>query len=241
MQSEIVYMGLGYLKLLKPDLNLVSQEFVLVQAWKKTVSQIRYQNWFSDTLELDRVAADLPDFLGRLSERLSSGNYQTAPLALVPAPKSQKWDIRNGKWGPVSREKAKVRPLAHVALADQVAATAVMLCLSDRVESAQGDPRSDYWSRDDRKQVVSLGNRLFCDTGEKSKQLVHRWGSSKLYRAYFQDYRTFLNRPEAAAEQVQNNEREVFIVQTDLKQFYDRVTPQALHAKLNGVQRATTM
>jgi hypothetical protein len=225
------------LELLKPDLTLISQEFVLVQAWKKTVSLIRYQNWFSDTLELDRAAADLPDFLGRLSERLSSGNYQTAPLALVPAPKSQKWNIRNGKWGPAGTEKAKVRPLAHVALADQVAATAVMLCLSDRVESVQGDPRSDYWSRDDRKQVVSLGNRLFCDTDEKSKQLVHRWGSSKLYRAYFQDYRTFLNRPEVAAEQVQSNKSEVFIVQTDLKQFYDRVTPQALHAKINGLKR----
>ena len=225
------------MELLKPDLALISQEFVLVQAWKKTVSQIRYQNWFSDTLELDRVAADLPNFLGRLSERLSSGHYQTAPLALVPAPKSQKWDIRNGKWGPAGKEKAKVRPLAHVALADQVAATAVMLCLSDRVESAQGDPRRGYWSRDDRKQVVSLGNRLFCDTDKNTKQLVHRWGSSKLYRAYFQDYRTFLSRPEAAVEQVQNSEREVFIVQTDLKQFYDRVTPKALHTKINGLQR----
>lgn len=223
--------------LLKPDQTLISQEYVLVQAWKKTVSQIRYQNWFSDTLELDRAAADLPEFIGRLSERLSSSEYQTSPLALVPAPKSQEWDIINGRWGPANRGKAKIRPLAHVALADQVAATAVMLCLADRVESAQGDPRSDYRSKIERMNVVSLGNRLFCDAGESSKQLVHRWGSSKLYRAYFQDYRTFLNRPEAVIEQLQNDSREVFIVQTDLKQFYDRVTPRSLHEKINKLQK----
>ena len=42
---------------LEPRLDLLRQEYVLVQAWKKTASYIRYHNWFSDTLELDRTGA----------------------------------------------------------------------------------------------------------------------------------------------------------------------------------------
>ncbi|MGB3929184.1 MAG: hypothetical protein WBL20_09495, partial [Sphingobium sp.] len=67
--------------------------------------------------------------------------------------------------------------------------------------------------------------------------LVHRWGSSKLYRAYFQDYRSFLRRPETVAAAASDSDR-VLIVQTDLKQFYDRVTPTALHAEVSKLRRA---
>src|SRR3546814_16633204 len=68
-----------------PTLDQISQEYVLVQAWKKAASYIRYHNWFSDTLELDRAAADLPRFVSRLSARLRSGKYETDELKLVPA------------------------------------------------------------------------------------------------------------------------------------------------------------
>lgn len=219
-----------------PTLDQLSQEYVLVQAWKKAASYIRYHNWFSDTLELDRAAADLPNFISELSEQLRSGRYQTADLKLVPAPKSQRWQIdAAGIWQPRRSEKAKIRPLAHVSLADQVAATALLLCLSERVESAQGDPRGDFRSASVRQSVMSYGNRLFCDTLEGSDGLVHRWGSSKLYRAYFQDYRSFLRRPETMA--VDDDER-FLIVQTDLSQFYDRVTPEVLHTKLRKLQKS---
>ena len=80
-----------------PSLDLISQECVLVQAWKKSASYIRYHNWFSDTLELDRAAANLPEFISQLSERLRSGRYETASLKLVPAPKSQRWQV-DGRW-----------------------------------------------------------------------------------------------------------------------------------------------
>ncbi|MGN7928638.1 RNA-directed DNA polymerase [Sphingopyxis sp. 22461] len=142
----------------------------------------------------------------------------------------------NGHWAPQLPGKAKIRPLAHVSLPDQVAATALLLCLSERVETAQGDPRNDYRSPAGRRSVMSYGNRLFCDPIESGELLVHRWGSSKLYRAYFQDYRTFLNRPEGVAASFVGEEQDVFIVQTDLKQFYDRVTPEALHAKIRQLQ-----
>ena len=33
---------------LEPSLELLREEYVLVQAWKKTASYIRYHNWFSE-------------------------------------------------------------------------------------------------------------------------------------------------------------------------------------------------
>lgn len=219
-----------------PTIDQVAQEYVLVQAWKKAASYIRYHNWFSDTLELDRAAADLPRFISRLSERLRSGQYKTDELKLVPAPKSQRWHVNAaGLWKPAQSGPTKTRPLAHVSLSDQVAATALLLCLSERVETAQGDPRGDFGSSAVRRSVMSYGNRLFCDRAEAGDSLIHRWGSSKLYRAYFQDYRTFLQRPEAVAETLVTN-GPVLIVQTDLKQFYDRVTPELLCSQIEKLK-----
>ena len=52
--------------LLEPRLDQLSEEYVLVQAWKKTAAFIRYHNWYSDTLELDRAAVNR---FGRLEAR----------------------------------------------------------------------------------------------------------------------------------------------------------------------------
>ncbi len=222
---------------LEPRLDLLREEYVLVQAWKKTASYIRYHNWFSDTLALDRAAVNLRAFLGELGERLrSSESWQNDPLRIVPAPKSQRWRVQEGVWEPVEKKAtlALLRPLAHVNLADQVVATALMLCLADRVETLQGDPRRPVRDREARREVVSYGNRLFCDAicGE----LRHRWGSAKLYRAYYQDYRTFLSRPEVAAESISDAEGK-YVVHADLKQFYDRVRPDLLSAAIDRIRR----
>ena len=120
---------------LEPSLELLREEYVLVQAWKKTASHIRYHNWISDTLALDRAAVNLPAFLSELRKRLQSPeSWQNDPLRIVLAPKSQRWRVREGVWEPVEKgaTSARLRPLAHVA--DQVVATALMLCLADRVE-----------------------------------------------------------------------------------------------------------
>lgn len=224
---------------LYPDRALLSEEYVLIQAWKKTAGYIRYHNWFSDTLALDRAAVDLPRFLAGIRERLdSSENWANDPIRIVPAPKSQRWrvDDQSGAWNPIEKgaKAARLRPLAHVSLADQVVATAVMLCLADRIETLQGDPRSPISDDESRRRIVSYGNRLFCDAIKG--ELRHRWGSSKLYRAYFQDYRTFLARPdEVAATHLSANSRSVFVVHADLKQFYDRVRPSLLHQALDKV------
>lgn len=219
-----------------PSLELVSQEYVLVQAWKKASSFIRYHNWFSDALELDRASADLPWFISSLSERLRKGRYETDELRLVPAPKNQKRHLdANGFWKPAKRRSTKIRPLAHVSLSDQVTATALLLCLGDRVETAQGDPTANFSSSIERSSVTSYGNRLFCDRDDERGHLIHRWGSSKLYRAYFQDYRAFLQRPEMVAASLGSDDQ-ALIIQSDLKQFYDRVTPELLNAKVQALR-----
>ena len=224
---------------LEPHLELLREEYVLVQAWKKTASYIRYHNWFSDTLALDRAAVNLPAFIGELRERLQrSESWQNDPLRIVPAPKSQRWRVREGVWEPVEKRSTSVRlrPLAHVSLADQVVATTLMLCLADRVETLQGDPRRSARDQEPRRQVVSYGNRLFCDA--IGGELRHRWGSAKLYRAYYQDYRAFLTRPEIAAESIPAAKgKRVHIVHADLRQFYDRVRPNLLAEAIDRVRR----
>lgn len=218
-----------------PQIELLRQEYVLVQAWKKTAAHIRYHNWYADTLEIDLAAVNLPDFLRDIAAKLSSPHsWNNDPLRIVPAPKSQPWKVSMGRWEPVGGTKAtakKIRPLAHVALKDQVAATALMLCLADRVETLQGDPRRAIRTARERVRVISYGNRLFCDNVNDG--LRHRWGSAKLYRAYFQDYQTFLSRPEVVAEALSTDQStKIVIVHSDLKQFYDRVRPEFLTRKL---------
>jgi len=227
---------------LKPRFELLSQEYLLVQAWKKTASYIRYHNWYSDTLELDRAAINLPRFLAELAERLETpGQWTNDPLRIVPAPKSQDWHVTTDgpgtkRWEPAGKRKteAPLRPLAHVSLRDQVAATAVLLCLADRVETLQGDPRGQIEDTETRQRVISYGNRLFCD--DFNGNLRHRWGSTKLYRAFFEDYQSFLIRPEVVADEiVLTGSTRVVIVHSDLRQFFDRVRPGLFNEKLYGL------
>lgn len=229
---------------LSPLLHLLSREFVLVQAWKKTAAHLRYHNWFADTLDIDLTTADLPRFISGLSASIETGAWQPDPLRLIPAPKNQEWRVsgKSGVWEPcVSLRASKTRPLAHASLRDQVLATAIMLCLADRIETRQGDPRSQFSSEENRAKVSSYGNRLFCDfeSDPPPGRLVHRWGSSKFYRAYFQDYRTFVARPEFVADRHSAPDDEVVIVQADLKQFYDQVRPGLLRKKIRSFQDPT--
>lgn len=228
--------------ILGPRIELLKEEYVLVQAWKKTASYIRYHNWYADTLTLDRIAVDLPQFLAEIAERLKTPDqWVNDPLRIVPAPKSQQWRVTpdptgNKRWEPVigGKTAANLRPLAHVSIRDQVAATAVMLCLADRVETRQGLSRAPVKDAEARKRVISYGNRLFCD--EYGSELRHRWGSVKLYRSYYQDYRSFIERPEAVANGLTPHAGErIVIVHSDLLQFYDRVRPGLLAQKLRAL------
>lgn len=135
---------------------------------------------------------------------------------------------------PKELAETSLRPLAHLELEDQVVSTAVMMCLADRVEARQEDPRHADPRPGKFPRVISLGNRLFCD--DENGYLRFRWGSTHFYRGYFQDYRSFLARPEQAAEiAVRGGRSNLYVVQTDLKQFYDRVSPDVLSAKLSAL------
>lgn len=221
-------------------LDDLRMECVLMQAWKKTASHLRYHSWYSDTLGIDYQALRIPRFLAEIQERLSRpDDWKAQPLELVPAPKSQRWVIKDNRWEPASGTKVakKLRPLAHVALEDQVVATAIMMCLADRVETALGDPKNTLKDEERRKTTLAYGHRLFCDSDDSG--LRHRWGSSKLYRQYFQDYQAFLERPGVVAASLDGGsvDTEIAIVRSDLSKFYDRVRPQQLHRKLRAFKR----
>lgn len=230
------------MKSLIPDMPTLRTEYVLVQAFKKTVSYIRNHNWFADVLELDFATVNYPSFLSGLQRDLARPTrWQSQKVRLVPAPKSGPWRLSShGEWEPRPTEDeergiARLRPLAHVPLRDQVVATAIMLCVANRVETLQGDPRLDVRIPANRKRIVSYGNRLFCDAlpGKGGQRLQHRWGSSKLYRSYYTDYRTFISRPEIVAAEVdESRNTKTVIVHSDLSKFYDRVRPSLLLEKI---------
>ena len=218
---------------LTPSIKDLRMECVLMQAWKKTSAYLRSHSWYADTLGLDYQSLRIPHFISDIQERLQDPEgWVSTPIELVPAPKNQKWRFRHNKWEPCGSISDKIRPLAHVHLQDQVVATALMLCLADRVETAWGDPRLSPIDEIHRQHILSYGHRLFCD--RVGNKLQHRWGSTKLYRQYFQDYQTFLKRPKIVAEQLDSpgDDFEIAIIQSDLSKFYDRVRPKMLSQKL---------
>ena len=161
-------------------------------------------------------------------------NWHPKPLEFVFAPKSQNWFIpHDGEdWCPKEKElEKKLRPLAHVDLKEQVVATAAMLCMADRVETALGSTRGAINSEEDRALVNAYGNRLFCV--EKDDKLHHTWGSTKLYRSYFEDYQKFVERPDTVSMQFpQDDDYETAIIHSDLAKFYDQVRPELMKQKL---------
>ena len=93
-----------------------------------------------------------------------------------------------------------------------------------------------FVTRGAEKRVSSYGNRLFCEESVNGN-LRHRWGSTKLYRQYFEDYRSFVSRPAWVAESIERKDKQrVFIVESDLSKFYDRVRPHHLLDALRAFQ-----
>ena len=228
-------------EVLDPTLEHLRQEYVLVQAWKKTVAHLRAHNWYCDTLEVDWTTLNLAEFIEGIQRDLERPElWDSEPLRVVWAPKRQQWRISRGVWQPKRGLKEdRMRPLAHVSLRDQVVSTGIMLCLANRVETRQRDPRSfptDMESLQDC--VTSYGNRLFCD--EVDGELRHRWGSKKLYRSFFDDYRSFVHRPTKVADSwKRRGGYRVFVVESDLAQFYDRVHSNDVARALYSIRRPT--
>ncbi len=234
-------------KQLKPTLDYLSDPVVLAQAWKKSHSYIRSHNWYADTLELDASAINLEANLIAWGKELAAQRYQSKPMRLVPAPKTDVWTFekRNGhwEWRPAKTQtklSAKrrrtqlsepLRPLAHLTIKDQTVATAMMMCMADAVETAQGPT--------DGTNVSSFGNRLFCSWDEGRARFG--WGSSTTYSKYFQDYQRFLKRTAGAAKSLEVFQaffaapRAIYEVQLDMSAFYDSIDRTGLLLKLREV------
>lgn len=228
---------------LSPQAKIVQDKVVLAQAWKKTHTFIRRHNWYADVLELDASGVCLSENLDQWSNDIAAGDYQTSPAWLVPAPKNGLWCFlpeTEGGWQPrpTEGELAPVlRPLAHIALRDQSVATAVMLCLADCIESAQGDT-SLSTEQAVEQRVFSYGNRLYCSWTKNHTVASFSWGNSNAYSRYFQDYQKYIERPLTVAKNLNITEGEiVFIVSLDLSSFFDNIDIALLVEKLKVTYR----
>lgn len=150
-------------------------------------------------------------------------------------------DSSDGQPG-TAQPRLKLRPLAHLSIRDQSLATAVMMCLAEAVESAQGDTTGADVAAMRAAGVVSYGNRLHCTwntTAGARPRAQFAWGNSRTYRQYFQDYRTFLARPRRVCAELATQlrpRRELFVVSLDIRSFFDHVDRDALLAELKGME-----
>ncbi|MFM0502918.1 reverse transcriptase domain-containing protein [Paraburkholderia caffeinilytica] len=152
-------------------------------------------------------------------------------------------DEKSSPLDPTSQEQ-KLRPLAHVSIRDQTLATAVMMCLAEVVEGAQGDPSEKDVMKAREAGVASYGNRLQCRWIEKpdgSKRAHFSWGNSRTYRQYFDDYRNFLARPRRVCAELSSRtigRKELFVVSLDIKSFFDCIDRTALLRELFRLETA---
>lgn len=234
--------------LLAPKVDHLSDVVVLAQAWKKSHAYIGRHNWYADTLELDCSAIDLDRRLDDWHSSLVQGTYTPAPCWLVPAPKSAPWifssDIPGG-WGPKPSPSSDdveempsnvLRPIAHLGIREQTVATAVMLCLANCIESAQGDTTTAALEAA-KNEVFSYGNRLYCQWYNHGTRARFSWGNSDMYSRYFKDYQQFVARPNEVARLVdrEKDERElVYVAKFDISAFFDNIDVDRL---VKGLRR----
>lgn len=238
--------------------SYLTDPLLMALAWKKAHEYIRTTNWYADNFELDVSSIDLPNRCQEWADEIQD-QLGFKPLELVPAPKSHPWEfvkpddplrVADYKliWQPTESTKdeqngeeeqsnqcsepLRLRPLAHIGIREQSIMTLVMMCLANDVETDQGDPSTDY-ERVHEKGVVSYGNRLYCQYHEGKAE--HSYGATTTYSKYFTDYRRFLERPYYFAGQElqeKSDEEEVYLLELDLSQFFDRINREKLVDKI---------
>jgi len=240
---------------LEPSIEYLTDEVVMAQAWKKTHNYIRTFNWYADTLALDISALGIEANARIWADLLREGK-PLHPIELVPASKSEAWEINEAKgWGPTQKSlkkregdadtegKIPLRPLAHLSIRDQTWSSAAMLCLADIVETAQGDCSHDHDGAEGAlsRGVYSYGNRLLCSWKEDlsySDKAWFRWGNSQTYRGFYIDYQSFLERPITVGRRISEHKaegEEIFIVNLDLSKFYNTIDREKLIGRLRNL------
>lgn len=236
---------------LAPSLRYLTDEVVLAQAWKKAEGYCRRHNWYTDVLELDLAVLTIESDLKEWAAQVQDPAYRPAPMQLVPAPKNCPWtfpeteqdDPSAGDWVP-KEPPAPLRPLAHLGIRDQTLAMALLLCFADAVETRQGPTDQPDVRTAQRLGVFSYGNRLWCDwevRGDLPALARFRWGSAATYSGYFEDYRRFLARPAEAAgiaETRRRAGRTIYVVELDLRRFFDCIDRRRLVTRLARIWRA---
>ena len=237
-----------------PNLKLtddyLTDPILLALAWKRAHGYVRSLNWYADNFELDASSLFLQENCDAWANELKSKKIKLKPLELVPAPKTNRWEFvepnssENNEdeetegeqclnWQPITGEQLSLRPLAHIGIKEQVFFTHLMSCLANTVETEQGNPETPL-DEVHTKNVVNYGNRLYCYYDNEGNA-QHNYGATSIYSKYFVDYRNFLKRPYHFAQQ-QSTEKlpseEVYIVELDLKQFFDRVRRATLVEKI---------
>lgn len=236
----------------------LSDPLLMALAWKKAHDYIRTTNWYADNFELDISSIDLPNRCQEWTEQIQSG-VVFEQLELVPAPKTHLWefappDYKDNPleispyrliWQPTSGPEGNIkplslRPLAHIGIREQTVMTLVMMCLANEVESRQGDPDTKYEAVHE-KRIVSYGNRLYCRySGGRAE---HSYGATTTYSKFFADYRRFLERPYYFAKkelEEKSEEENVYLIDLDLSQFFDRVDRQLLTNKIRTIAMDTS-
>jgi len=230
--------------------DYLADPLLMALAWKKAHEYIRTTNWYADNFELDTSSIDLANRCSEWAKELQDGLTFT-PLELVPAPKSHPWKFEKPDdpmqpaefkllWQPESQPRSdaqdegplKLRPLAHIGIREQTIMTLVMMCLSNEVETMQGDPSTEY-EEVHAKEIVSYGNRLYCQYEDGKAD--HNYGATTIYSKYFTDYRKFLERPYYFARkelEEKSDEEEVYLLELDLSQFFDRIERPLLVKKI---------
>lgn len=244
--------------------DYLTDPILMALAWKKAHNYIRTTNWYADNFELDKSSLNLAKHCGEWVEDIEIHKLKFSPLELVPAPKTSVWEFKNEylsprkysdssfgpeietiensklciDWYPSDPERVRLRPLAHIGIKEQSVMTLVMMCLANDVETMQGDPSTANEDVHD-KGVVSYGNRLYCKyTDDKAE---HSFGATTLFSKFFTDYRTFLSRPYYFAAQEKpeiSPDEEVYLVELDLKQFFDLVQRDVLKEKIRLIAKS---
>lgn len=221
-----------------PTIDYLTDEVIIAQAWKKTHAYVRAFNWYADTLALDISALTIEENAKKWAVSLREGKKLHA-LELVPAAKSENWDIAGKSgWAPSSRKTGRppLRPLAHISVRDQTWATAAMICLADAVETHQGQCDLPFSEARDKK-VFSYGNRLLCEWRDNGKAWF-RWGNSETFRKFFTDYQSFLKRPLVLGRQVMASNglgEDVYVVNLDLSLFFNSINNKLLIKRLKTI------
>lgn len=240
-----------------PNLKLtddyLTDPILLALAWKRAHGYVRSLNWYADNFELDASSLFLQENCDDWANELSNKEIKLKPLELVPAPKTNRWEfvepnssegaegVQCLNWQPVNGDDLSLRPLAHIGIKEQTYFTLLMSCLANLVETKQGDPETPL-EKVHEKEVVNYGNRLYCYYHEDGTA-EHNYGATNLYSKYFVDYRNFLKRPYHFAQQQSTEKQpkeEVYIVELDLKQFFDRVRRATLVEKIKELIKKQT-